>query len=82
MINILKNLKIAFSEIIVKLLTIEAAVLSILTFFIMEHGFIFSQFVLKSCHLLVYQSNDQGGWMSPCENHKGKWILWHRTPKH
>lgn len=44
--------------------------LSILTFFIMGHGFIISQFVLKSCHLLVYQSNDQGGWMSPCETTK------------
>lgn len=36
----------------------------------MEHGFIISQFVLKSCHLLVYQSNDQGGWNSPYETTK------------
>lgn len=36
----------------------------------MEHGFIVSQFVLKSCHLLVYQSTDQGSWVSPCETTK------------
>lgn len=36
----------------------------------MERGFIISLFVLKSCHLLVYQSNDQGGWNSPCETTK------------
>lgn len=68
--HIQKSLKRTSSELTVKLLTIETAALSILSFVIMEHGFIISQFALKSCHLLVYQSNDQISWISPCETTK------------
>lgn len=68
MMNILqKLLKRTSSELTVKLLTGETAALSILSFLIMDRGFILAQFALKSCHLLAYQSNDQPSWISPCE---------------
>lgn len=51
------------------LLTIDTAAHSILRFVIMKH-FIISQFALKSCHLLVHQSNDQISRISPCETTK------------
>ena len=39
-----------------------------------------SQFALKSCHLMVYQSNDQIGWISPCETTKENVSYSTKTP--
>jgi len=68
------------SELTIKILTVETSVLSILNFLTMEHGFMISQFALKSCHLMVYQSNDQIGWISPCETTKENVSYSTKTP--